>query len=64
MPLCIHKQTGIEQLSAANTYKVLKEYNAATMRRINSNTFGQILSTIGIIHKHTRYSNVYLVVRR
>lgn len=53
-----------EQLSAANIYKVLKEYNAVAMRGSNPNTFGQILSAIGIIRKHTRYGNVYLVVRR
>ncbi|WP_291554659.1 MULTISPECIES: hypothetical protein [unclassified Bacteroides] len=32
------------------------------MRGRNPNTFGQILSTIGIIRKYTRYINVYLVV--
>ncbi|MBS6240574.1 MAG: DUF3874 domain-containing protein [Bacteroides sp.] len=58
----MHRQTGIEQLYAANIYKVLKKYNAAAMRGRNPNTFGQILSTIGIIRKYTRYINVYLVV--
>lgn len=53
-----------EQLSAATIYKILKTYNSAAMRNSNPGTFGQVLSAAGAIRKHTKYGNVYLVVRR
>lgn len=53
-----------EQLSAATIYKVLKTYNSAAMRGCNPNVFGQLLSATGAVRKHTKYGNVYLVVRR
>lgn len=53
-----------EQLSAAAIYKELKSYNSAAMLGSNPNTFGQVLSATGTVRKHTKYGNVYLVVRR
>lgn len=53
-----------EQLSAAYIYKVLKAYNAAAMLGSNPATFGQVLSSAGMVRKHTKYGNVYLVRRR
>lgn len=53
-----------EQLSAATIYKVLKTYNSAAMAGSSPSTFGQLLSATGAVRKHTKYGNVYLVVRR
>lgn len=53
-----------ESLSVATIYKVLKSYNSAAMRGSNPATFGQVLSATGAIRKHTKYGNVYLVVRK
>lgn len=53
-----------EQLSAAAIYKELKSYNSAAMLGSSPNTFGQVLSATGTVRKHTKYGNVYLVVRR
>lgn len=52
---------GGEQLSAAQIYKALKEHNSAAMRGSNPNTFGQVLVAAGVMRKHTKYGNVYLV---
>jgi predicted P-loop ATPase len=53
-----------EQLSAADIYKALKTRNAAAMHGSNPATFGQVLLAIGVKRKHTKYGNVYLVVRQ
>ena len=50
-----------EQLSAAHIYKVLKGYNSAAMRGSNPATFGQVLLAAGVVRKHTKIGNVYMV---
>lgn len=49
--------------SAAYIYKVLKDTDAAAMCGSNPATFGQVLSAAGIVRKHTKQGNVYLVKR-
>lgn len=53
-----------EQLSAADIYKALKTYNSTAMHGSNPTTFGQALLSFGVTRKHTKYGNVYLVVRQ
>lgn len=49
------------KLSAAYIYKVLKDTNAAAMCDSNPATFGQVLSVVGMVRKHTKQGKVYVV---
>ena len=50
-------------LSAAEIFKVLRAYNPAAMRGVNPATFPQVLTTLGMRRKHTKWGNVYQVVK-
>lgn len=49
-------------LSAAEIFRRLKAYNSAAMCGVNSQSFGSVLSALGVERIHTRYGNQYRVV--
>ncbi len=51
-------------LSAAEIFQRLKKQNPAAMRSISPNNFGKLLSSLGIMKKHTEFGNLYCVVKR
>lgn len=52
-----------ELLSAADIFQCLKKRNPAAMRGANPASLAQILIAAGIERKHTKYGNVYRVVK-
>ena len=52
---------GYESLSASDIFRRLKMYNPTAMRGSNPATFAQVLLAAGVVRKHTKYGNVYLV---
>lgn len=50
-----------EQLSATEIYRRLKKYNPSAMQGSTPTTFARALIAAGVIRKHTKYGNVYLV---
>ena len=51
-----------ELLSAADIFQCLKKKNPAAMRGANPASLAQILVTVGIERKHTKFGNVYRVI--
>lgn len=52
-----------ELLSAADIFRQLKKKNPEAMRGANPASLAQILITVGIERKHTKFGNVYRVIR-
>ncbi len=52
-----------ELLSAAEIFQILQRHNPTAMRNANPNHFSQILTTAGLVRKHTKWGNVYRVRR-
>ncbi len=52
-----------ELLSAAEIFKDLKKCNPAAMRGANPNVLAQVLVAVGMERKHTKWGNVYRVVK-
>lgn len=50
-------------LSAADIYQVLRKHNPAVMRHVNTVAFSQSLAALGLKRKHTKWGNVYPVVK-
>lgn len=50
-------------LSAADIYQVLRKHNPAAMRHVNTVAFSQSLAALGLKRKHTKWGNVYPVVK-
>ena len=50
-------------LSAADIFQCLKRRNPAAMRGANPASLAQILVAVGIERKHTKFGNVYRVVK-
>lgn len=53
----------VSYLSAAEIFKVLRKYNPAAMCGVNPATFPQVLTALGMKRKHTKWGNVYQVVK-
>lgn len=58
----VEKGEECELLSAANIFQCLKKKNPAAMRGANPASLAQILVTVGIERKHTKFGNVYRVI--
>ena len=50
-------------LSAADIFQCLKKRNPVAMRGANPASLAQILVAVGIERKHTKFGNVYRVVK-
>ena len=57
------KGEGCELLSSADIFQRLKKINPAAMRGANPASLAQILIAVGIERKHTKFGNVYRVVK-
>ena len=58
----VEKGEECELLSAADIFQCLKKKNPAAMRGANPASLAQILVTVGIERKHTKFGNVYCVI--
>ena len=58
----VEKGEECELLSAADIFQCLKKKNPAAMRGANPASLAQILVTVGIERKHTKFGNVYRVI--
>lgn len=58
----VEKGEECELLSAADIFQCLKKKNPAAMRGANPASLAQILVTVGIDRKHTKFGNVYRVI--
>ncbi len=58
----VEKGEECELLSAADIFQCLKKKNPAAMRGANPTSLAQILVTVGIERKHTKFGNVYRVI--
>lgn len=58
----VEKGEECDLLSAADIFQCLKKKNPAAMRGANPASLAQILVTVGIERKHTKYGNVYRVI--
>ena len=58
----VEKGEECELLSAADIFQYLKKKNPAAMRGANPTSLAQILVTVGIERKHTKFGNVYRVI--
>lgn len=58
----VEKGEECELLSAADIFQCLKKKNPAAMRGANPASLAQILVTVGIERKHTKFGNVYRVM--
>lgn len=58
----VEKGEECELLSAADIFQCLKKKNPAAMRGANPASLAQILVTVGIERKHTKFGNVYHVI--
>ena len=59
----VEKGEECELLSAADIFQYLKKKNPAAMRGANPASLAQILVAVGIERKHTKFGNVYRVVK-
>ena len=53
----------VDYLSAADIYQALRKHNPAAMRNVNAVAFSQSLAALGLKRKHTKWGNVYPVVK-
>ena len=58
----VEKGEECELLSAADIFQCLKKKNPAAMRGATPASLAQILVTVGIERKHTKFGNVYRVI--
>lgn len=58
----VEKGEECELLSAADIFQCLKKKNPAAMRGANPASLAQILVTVGIERKHTKFGNMYRVI--
>ena len=56
-------QENILRLTAADLFKILKQYNSAAMRGVSPNWFAQSLTPAGFVRVRGHYGNYYPVVR-